>query len=296
MPAITVLIPARNAEATLAETLESLVAQTLRDFDVLLVDDASTDGTRAIAERYAQRLALRVLTLPDNTGVAGALNQGLAQIGSPYVARIDADDLALPTRLAQQHAYLQEHPDIDVCSTAVELFYPAGGPPSQILAKPADDAAIKTALVQYCALSHPACLVRRKFFDTVGQFDTLMDYAEDYDLWCRGALLGKRYANLPEPLTRYRQHAGQVGQQKRQLQYERDLQVKRRYIAGLLGEASAGYLPEFFHLLSAFTSHEVAVQVISQSMPLLLRLGRRVGDTALYDSIVAQCMARHLGR
>lgn len=295
MPAITVLIPARNAEATLAETLESLVAQTWRDFDVLLVDDASTDNTRAVADSFASRLAVRVLALTVNAGVAGALNQGLAQIGSPYVARIDADDLALPTRLAQQHDYLQAHPPIDVCSTALELFYPAGGQASQFLTKPAGDAAIKTALVQYCALSHPACLLRRRFFDDVGMFDTAMDFAEDYDLWCRGALLGKRYANLPEPLTRYRQHAGQVGQQKRQLQYERDLQVKRRYIAGLLGEESAGYLPEFFHLLSAFASREVAVQVISQSMPLLLRLGRRVGDTALYDSIVAQCMARHLG-
>ncbi|MBP6851648.1 MAG: glycosyltransferase [Rhodoferax sp.] len=294
MPAITVLIPARNAEATLGETLESLVVQTLRDFDVLLVDDASTDGTRAVAESFAPRLALRVLALPVNAGVAGALNHGLAQIGSPYVARIDADDVALPTRLAQQHDYLQDHPDIDACSSAVELFYPAGGPAGQILAKPATDAAIKTALVQYCALSHPACLLRRRFFDEVGLFDTEMDFAEDYDLWCRGALLGKRYANLPEVLTRYRQHAGQVGQQKRQLQYERDLQVKRRYIAGLLGENSAGYLPEFFHLLSVFASRDVTAEVVSQSMPLILRLGRRVGDTALYDALVAQCMARHL--
>jgi len=294
MPAITVLIPARNAEATLGDTLQSLARQSFRDFDVLLVDDASTDGTRVLAEFFVDRLPMRVLPLPIQAGVAGALNQGLAQIHSPYVARIDADDLALPTRLGRQHAYLEAHPGIDVCSTAMELFYPQGGPAGQILAKPADDAAIATALVQYCAISHPACLLRRTFFDTVGLFDVELDFAEDYDLWCRGALLGRRYANLPEALTRYRQHAGQVGQQKRQLQYERDLQVKRRYIAALLGEPSAGYLPEFFHLLSGFASRDVATQVIAQSMPQILRLGRRVPDPILYDSIVAQCMARHL--
>ena len=294
MPAVTVLIPARNAEATLAETLESLATQTFRDFDVLLVDDASSDGTRAVAERFTDRLALRLLALPVNAGVAGALNLGLAQISSPYVARIDADDLALPTRLAQQHAYLQAHPGIDVCSSAMELFYPGGAQAGQLLVKPAGDSAIKTALVQYCALSHPACMLRRSFFDAVGLFDTQLDFAEDYDLWCRGALLGRHYANLPEALTRYRQHAGQVGQQKRQLQYTRDLQIKRRYIAGLLGENSAGYLPEFFHLLSVFASRDVAADVISQSMPLILRLGRRVADPALYDTLVAQCMARHL--
>lgn len=294
MPAITVLIPARNAAATLGETLDSLVAQTFQDFDVLLVDDASTDATPALAQAYGDRLALRVLSLAENAGVAGALNQGLARIDSPYVARLDADDLALPTRLARQHAFLQEHPDIDVCSSAMVLFHPAGGPPPQVLTKPAGDAAIKTALVQYCALSHPACMLRRGFFEAVGLFDPQLDFAEDYDLWCRGALQGRRYANLPDVLTRYRQHAGQVGQQKRQLQYERDLQIKRRYIAGLLGEAGAGHLPEIFHLLSVFASREVAAEVISQSMPQILRLGRRVADPALYDSLVAQCVARHL--
>lgn len=294
MPAVTVLIPARNAAATLAQTLDSLAAQTFRDFDVLLVDDASTDGTAALADSYAGRLPVRVLPLATNQGVTGALNQGLARIDSPLVARLDADDLARADRLEQQVAFLQQHADVAACSSAMELFYPEGDQASQVLHKPLTDAAIKTALVQYCALSHPACMLRRSYFDTVGLYDPALDFAEDYDLWCRGALQGQVFANLPEPLTRYRQHRGQVAQQKRQLQYERDLQVKRRYIAALLGEASCGHLPEFFHLLSQFTSREVAAQVLAQSMPLLLRLGRRVADPALYDSLVAQCVARHL--
>eukprot|EP01030_Chromulinospumella_sphaerica_P011485 gene11485-11278_t len=80
MPLVTVLIPAHNAAATLAETLDSLVQQTYRDFDILLVNDASHDATVAIARSYTDRLALRVLDLPQNLGVAGALNAGLAQI------------------------------------------------------------------------------------------------------------------------------------------------------------------------------------------------------------------------
>ena len=137
-------------------------------------------------------------------------------------------------------------------------------------------------------------MFRKSFFDDVGVFDTRLDFAEDYDLWCRGALLGKRYANLEEVLTRYRQHAGQVGQQKRELQYVRDLQIKRKYISALLGGESAGFLAEFFHLLAQFSSREVAVEVIAQSMPLLLRLGQRVLDQKLFGEIVAQCMRRHL--
>ncbi len=295
MARITVLIPARNAQATLAQTLESLVAQTFQDFDVLLVDDASSDGTADIARSFAPRLAISVLSLASNAGVAGALNQGLARIDTPLIARLDADDLALPTRLEKQWAFLEAHTDIDVCSSWMEMFYdPASGRASQILAKPQEDATIKTALLQYCAMSHGASLFRKSFFDDVGVFDVRLDFAEDYDLWCRGALLGKRYVNLPEALTRYRQHDTQVGQQKRQLQYERDLVVKRKYISALLGGDAPGHLAEFFSLLTAFTSKDIAIGVVQQSFPLLLKLGQRVADPKTFSDIVAGCLGRHL--
>ena len=295
MASITVLIPARNAQATLAQTLESLVAQTFQDFDVLLVDDASSDGTAVIARSFAPRLAIEVMSLASNAGVAGALNQGIHRIVSPYIARLDADDLALPGRLEKQWAFLQAHPQIDVCSTWMEMFY---DPPSEranhILAKPLEDASIKTALVQYCSMSHGASLFRKSFFDDVGLFDVRLDFAEDYDLWCRGALLGKRYANLPEALTRYRQHDTQVGQQKRQLQYERDILIKRKYISALLGGESSGHLAEFFSLLTAFSSQDIAISVVQQSFPLLLQLGQRVQDRKTFNDMVAACLGRHL--
>lgn len=293
MAAVTVLIPARNAAATLAETLDTLVVQTWRDFEVLIVNDDSSDNTAAIALSYRPRLAIEVLTLAQNAGVAGALNQGLAQIQTPYIARIDADDLALPTRLEKQFAFLEANPGIDVCSTAMELFYEDGSPP-RLLSKPAGDAAIKTALVQYCSMSHGASMFRKRFFDDIGVFDTRLDFAEDYDLWTRGALLGKRYANLPEGLTRYRQHAGQVGQQKRQLQYERDLFIKRKYLSALLGGESSAYLAEFFSLLTVFSSKEIAISVVEQSLPLLLKLAPKMYDEALFATIVSGCIGRHL--
>lgn len=294
MTDVTVLIPARNAAATLAETLESLVAQTFHDFTVLLVDDASSDATPAIAAGFADRLRIEVLTLTENAGVAGALNRGLARIGSKYIARLDADDLALPTRLEKQYAFLESQPGIDVCSSWMEMFYDTPGRPLQILAKPLADAAIKTALIQYCSMTHGASLFRKSFFDDIGVFDTRLDFAEDYDLWCRGALLGKCYANLPEALTRYRQHDGQVGQQKRQLQYERDLVIKRKYISALLGGVAPGHLAEFFSLLTLFSSKEIAITVIEQSLPLLLKLGRKLYDEQLYGEIVSACIGRHL--
>jgi glycosyltransferase involved in cell wall biosynthesis len=293
-PLVTVLIPVHNAADTLAETLDSLIAQTFSAFEVLLVDDASTDASVAIAASYRDRLAVRVLSLATNAGVAGALNAGLATIATPFIARIDGDDIARADRLERQWNFLSQNAQIDVCSSWMELFYPGTDREPQILAKPENDAQIKTALLQYCSMSHGASMFRTTFFEDIGHFNTALDFAEDYDLWCRGALLGKRYANIPLPLTRYRQHLGQVGQQKRQLQYDRDLLIKRKYISALLNGESPGNLAEFFSLLTRFSTPAVADMVVQQSMPQLLALAHRIPDQALFATLVSGCIIRHM--
>jgi len=294
MAKITVLIPAYNAAATLAATLDSLVQQTFRDFDVLLVNDGSGDDMAAIAEQYRDRLPLQVHHLPQQVGVAGAANYGLARVTSPYIARIDADDLAAPERLEKQLAFMEAHPRVDVCGSTIELFYDDGSRPDHLLAKPAGDAAIKTMLVQCSALSNPSTMLRKSFFDDVGLYDARLDFAEDYDIWCRGALLGKRYANLPQALTRYRQHANQVGRRQRQLQFERDLAVKRKYLSALLDGAPCGMLAEFFSPLTVFSSREVAIAALEHAMPLVMQLSQKVADPALLGEIVSACVGRHV--
>jgi len=294
MTNITVLIPARNAETTLAETLTSLADQTYKEFDILLVNDASTDKTVEVANTFNHRLNIQIINLDDNCGVAGALNRGLSLINSKYIARIDADDIANPTRLEKQYLFLESNQRIDVCSTWMEMFYDDKLHQNHILKKPTNDNSIKTALIQYCSMSHGASMFRKSFFDDIGVFDTRLDFAEDYDLWCRGALLGKCYTNLPEALTKYRIHSSQVGQQKRQLQYERDLMIKRKYISALLGGEESGHLAEFFHLLTMFSDKAIAMQILQQSMGLLLKLGQKLGDEKLYAEIVSACIGRHL--
>ena len=296
MPNVTVLIPVLNAEATLMQTLDSLVAQTYRDFEVMLVNNGSSDATSAIAHSYRYRIPLTILNLEKNLGVAGALNLGLAQISSPLIARLDADDLALPTRLEKQVAFLDAHPQIDICGSALEVFFDDGSKPSMAVQKPLDDAAIKTTLIQSTAMSHPATLIRKSFFDDVGVYDPRLDFAEDYDLWCRGALLGKRYANLPEVLTKYRIHANQVSQQKVQLQFQRDLTVKRKYISALLGAEQTGYLAEFFSMVAQFAGMDATMTVITDCFPRLLKLGQRVADPQLFADIVTSSINRHLRR
>jgi glycosyltransferase involved in cell wall biosynthesis len=293
-PVLTVLIPAWNAASTLANTLESLISQTYKNFAVCVVNDCSSDQTQAVAASFDGKLNLQVLSLPHNLGPSGAANHGLRLITTEYVARLDADDLATPERLQRQLTFLESNLEVDVCSTSMELFYEDQSRENQILQKPADDASIKTAMVQYCAISNGASMFRKSFFDDVGLYNESLPDSEDYDLWCRGALLGKCYVNLPEALTKYRQHSSHRDMDHRQRQYQRDLTVKRRYISTLLNGEQVGHLPEFFHLLTAFRDREVAITVLEQSMQIISRLARRVPNETLFWEIVASCVRRHL--
>jgi glycosyltransferase involved in cell wall biosynthesis len=266
MPLISVVMPARNASATLEQSLQSLAEQSLRDFELVLVDDGSSDGTAELARSFACKLSLRLVEHEQSQGVARSINDGLAASDSEFVARLDADDLAHPDRLTQQVMLLRQQPRVSVCGSHMLVFDNASGPtqPRGMLAHPTHSAAIRTALLQRCAISHPSVMCRRSVFDLVGVYDPNFDFAEDYELWCRASLLGAQFANIDAPLTSYRRHAGQVSQQKGQLQYERDLAIKARYMGAFLDGESPGQLPQFLALQTRYPNRETALSVMQQ--------------------------------
>ena len=114
MPKISVVIPAYNGANFLAESLSSLARQTFRDFEVVLVDDGSSDGTAEIADRFSGEMRMRVLVNSKNIGVAASLNRGIAETDSLLIARLDSDDLAHPDRLNQQFTFMEASPDMGV--------------------------------------------------------------------------------------------------------------------------------------------------------------------------------------
>jgi glycosyltransferase involved in cell wall biosynthesis len=291
---ITVVMPAHNAAATLAQTLASLAQQTQRDFELLLVDDASNDGTAGIAEQFAGSVPLKLLRNETKAGVARSLNRGIAESDSEFIARLDADDLAQPVRLVRQLEFLRAQPRVDLVGSQMAMFRSLEEGPLGLLTQPTEDRAIRTALLQRNVIAHPSLLARRSFFVDVGAYNPALDYAEDYDLWCRGALLGKRFANIAEPLTWYRVHAASVSQSKAQTQYERDVEARRRYMTALLGDVPAGWLPQLFAGGTRFASREAAAMAFAQSAAALLGLGRRVPDAEAYADLVKACLERHL--
>ncbi len=209
-PKLSVLMPVYNAQAYLAAALRSVLEQTVREFEFVIVDDGSRDRTPAIlADAAAQDSRIRVITQP-NQGVAGSLNAGLAQCSGDLVFRMDGDDRSLTTRFAAQIAALERWPDCVALGSAV-LFTDPEGRPTKVYRPPLEPSEIEAELANGNggALVHPTVVFRRAALVACGGYREQYDFVEDLDLFVR--LLGHgTLRNLPEPLLHYRQHPQSV--------------------------------------------------------------------------------------
>ena len=203
-PRISVLLPVHNAVRFLPEALASLAGQTRRDFEVIAVDDGSTDGSGEFLGKFAvQHEWLRVLT-QENVGIAVALNRALAASEGGLVARMDADDIADKKRFDLQAEFLEAHPRIGVCGSWARTF---GEGREAVVRAPVWDDAIRSWLIFGSAFVHPAVMMRREVL--LGLEGPYRPGVEDYDLWMRLAET-TRFHNLPEVLLKYRRHSTQT--------------------------------------------------------------------------------------
>lgn len=219
-PQVTVLMAVFNGARHLRQAIDSVLSQTYRDFELLIVDDASTDDTREIVRSYADP-RLRLVCAPVNQGLPGALNRGLHLARGTYVARLDHDDVALPGRLARQVVLLDRCPEVVVVGSWVHTIDEAGRPRGAQrypLCPTLPRLLFQHALLRPC-LAHPATMVRTAALRAVGGYDERYAIAQDYDLWLRLARLG-RLRNLPEVLTLYREHRRSLSRRRRQLRME----------------------------------------------------------------------------
>jgi glycosyltransferase involved in cell wall biosynthesis len=230
VPTVSVLMPAFNCERYIGEAIESILAQSYSDFELLIVDDHSTDSTGAIVREYCQRdERIRALANEGTRGIVGALNTGLERARGVYVARMDADDLSLPDRLEKQHHFLEEHRDIAVCGTNMELF----GAQSYVWRLPPDHESIRAGLIFTVFIAHATTMIRRAIMEEHHyRYDADYAYAEDYELWSRLSER-HRFANLPEVLYRYRKHAGNEGGLREEIRSRSAQRVRLRLLAAL---------------------------------------------------------------
>jgi glycosyltransferase involved in cell wall biosynthesis len=234
MPSVSVLLPCYNAAETIEEALGSLACQTLQDFEIICIDDGSTDETPFLLERWSERDARLKLLPQPHGGIIPALNLGLRECRAPYVARMDSDDRALPRRLELQAAFLDSHPDVDLVSCRVAGFPTEGV--RQGFAIYIDwlngllsDAEIRREIFVESPLPHPSVAYRREVVLRLGGYQE-HGWAEDYDLWLRMFLAGCRFAKLPEVLLEWREHPQRLTRLDSRYSLENFLRLKAFYL------------------------------------------------------------------
>jgi glycosyltransferase involved in cell wall biosynthesis len=228
MPLVSVLLAVHDDSRFLGEAVQSVLRQTVDDLELIVVDDASTDATPALLSAV-QDSRLVVLTNDEQAGLASSLNRGLAQAGGRYVARLDADDVALPERLERQLERLGRRDQPAVVGSAV-LDVNAAGRPGTLHRNPSGATGIRWLALFGSPFFHPTVLVDRERVDRAQlRYDPSYLESEDYELWARllSAAIG---ANLSEPLVLKRVHPGQASLRRGALQASFQRQVALREI------------------------------------------------------------------
>jgi glycosyltransferase involved in cell wall biosynthesis len=206
-PLISVLLPVRNGARWLREAVDSVLDQELRDFELVIVDDGSDDDTVGLLDRSARDDRVRVLHQPPQ-GIVAALNRGIAAARAPYLARLDADDVARPDRLARQLAFLERHDRVDLVGSAAQVIDEAGTVIGRV-APPTDPVRLARHVRRGNPIVHSSVMMRADAVRRLGGYRKAFGAAEDYDLWLRMAENGG-IANLPERLVALRRHDASV--------------------------------------------------------------------------------------
>ena len=231
------LLAVHDGERYLGAAVASALGQTSNDLELLVVDDASTDRTSEILADFAEA-RLRVIRNDERLGLAGSLNRGLDEARGAYIARLDADDVALPRRLERQLARLRSSPRVGVLGSAV-LEIDDGNRVGRLHQMPIGAGAVRWAALFSSPFFHPSVFVDRDLLERNElRYDTSFEESEDYELWSR-LLDAADGDNLLDPLVLYRVHAGQASRRRRELQRQCQLRVARPRIAALAPELSA---------------------------------------------------------
>ncbi len=233
MPAISVILPVYNGEKFVRSAIESILNQTFPDFELILIDDGSTDQTGEIIQSI-QDERIQLVEHTQNQGLISSLNQGIALARGEYVARMDADDISLPDRFERQVEFLRAHPRVGVLGNQVRFL---NENLEQVVWEyhfPSSHTEIAWKMMFMNVIPHPAVIVRRELLIEASGYNPEYATAEDYELWTR-LILQTEFANLDEVLLLYRRHSATVSEQKKQIQLATTLRIRRQYIATATG-------------------------------------------------------------
>lgn len=229
---ISVIMPVYNCALYVAEAVQSILNQTYTNFELIIIDDNSTDGTKDTVKSFSDN-RIRFIKKPKNTGYPKSLNMGIDVSCGELIARMDGDDISNINRFDEQVKFLEMNPDIAVCGSWYRIIST-----DELIKYPQEHEEIKIALLDYCALGHPTIMLRKCFLSKHHlRYDETLEPAEDYDLWTRIAALGK-LANIPKVLLNYRVHSNQVSIKDQSKQHKNGNVSKQRMLFYILENPS----------------------------------------------------------
>ena len=275
IPAISVMMVVYNAESFLKDSIDSILRQSFKDFEFIIIDDGSTDRTIEILHSYNDD---RIVFYEHKHDYIASLNLGLSLCKGRYIARMDADDISLPERFEKQAAYLDEHPGTAVLGAALERF--GEGIPTQLRRFSATPAEMKVDLLFTCGLAHPSVMMRRAVICELGGYDLEFEGMEDYELWCRVAR-EHQVTTLDEVLLRYRIHPQQVTKNPSEKYIARMRRLKAAQLSAL-GLPTEGDCAECFYDFCLGQRPREPEQILRLSL-LLEEVAAANEEVDLYD-------------
>jgi glycosyltransferase involved in cell wall biosynthesis len=236
-PAVSVVMPAFNAATFLDEAVQSILDQTFRDFEFIIVDDGSTDDTARILQKYTYADDRVKVYRQENQGMIAALNRGCRMAQGQFIARMDADDISLPHRLERQLEFLKGHPEIGIVGTRASKIDEEGS----IIGEwhlPSNPKVLKWTLFFRVCVIHPTVLMRREILAKSNFYRSEAIYADDWDLWLRASAIAE-FGNTPEILFKYRVWSKSTSKHLSQECWEAPLKLLAPFISNFLNESTS---------------------------------------------------------
>lgn len=274
-PRIAVVLPVYNGEKYIEEAIQSVLDQTFTDFELLVIDDGSTDRTPEVLSSFTD-VRLRIVRFPAHRGLVPALNTGISESRSALIARMDADDICMPRRFERQVRFLETHPEVSICGTWMREF----GEHDALSRPPTEPEEVRAGMFFGWVMSHPTMMMRRSSLEQFGlTYNEELRHVEDLELLIRASEV-IRLANIPEFLMQYRKHDRQVNVVYRQQQREALGNLLVRQLRLLLPEVSGE--EEAFHINLA--NAVLPPSRLRQAGDWLLRLDRANREKGRYHT------------
>lgn len=279
-PLVTVLMPVYNGQLFLKESIDSILQQRYQHFELLIIDDGSTDNTPNIIRQFTDK-RIRYVRNDVNLKIIKTLNKGLDLAQGKYIVRMDADDIALPDRIALQVALMERDPDIVLCGSNINRFSESY---SIIDKRGGNDDVIRAKLLFDTAVNHPSAIIRKEALTRNGlQYSEQYLHTEDYALWYELSQLGK-IVNIDEVLLRYRMHGNNLSMQHSQLQYQNMNRMRIRILKDFLTKSDAADIDELMltyqKLLQLNTVSFTDMQAMDQLLTKVVEINQ---SSKVYD-------------